>query len=298
MTRDALFSNLRSVRLKCMQKRNRNAAIWFAHLMSTILLILSAAPRSVGAEAPAAGEKAFNEYAAKVEARLTLQHRSVEGFLANPGIGPRVRRGELVIEHLTPAEQGDLPGALLHHWRGTAFVAGAKAAGFERLMKNFNSYPQLFKPQVVKARILSPYSGAIPDRFTASMRVRQKHVITVVMDTTYEVTFGRLDPRHGYSISRSTRIDEISSPGTPKEHALSVKEEHGFLWRLNTYWSYEERDGGLYMQVESISLTRGIPAGLAWAVRPYVESVPRESLEFTLRATCRALKEDQKQEGR
>ena len=71
------------------------------------------------------------------------------------------------------------------------------------------------------------------------------------MDTTYDVTFGRLDARHGYSISRSTRISEIDSPGTPKERALSDGEEHGFLWRLNTYWSYEERDGGLYMQIES-----------------------------------------------
>ena len=122
------------------------------------------------------------------------------------------------------------------------------------------------------------------------MRVRQKHVITVVMDTSYDITFGRLDARHGYSVSRSTRISEIDSPGTGRERVLSSEEEHGFLWRLNTYWSYEERDGGLYMQVESVSLTRSIPTGLGWAVRPYVESVPRESLEFTLRAVCDGLK--------
>jgi len=71
---------------------------------------------------------------------------------------------------------------------------------------------------------------------------------------------------------------------------LSAAEEHGFLWRLNTYWSYEERDGGLYMQIESVSLTRSIPTGLGWAVGPFVESVPRDSLEFTLRAVCDALK--------
>ena len=83
---------------------------------------------------------------------------------------------------------------------------------------------------------------------------------------------------------------EIDSPGTPKEHALSPEDEHGFLWRLNTYWSFEERDGGLYMQVETISLTRSIPTGLGWAIRPYIESVPRESLEFTLRKACEALR--------
>jgi hypothetical protein len=79
-------------------------------------------------------------------------------------------------------------------------------------------------------------------------------------------------------------------PGTPAERALSSSEEHGFLWRMNTYWSYEERDGGLYMQIESVSLTRSIPTGLGWAIGPFVESVPRESLEFTLRAACNALR--------
>jgi hypothetical protein len=122
------------------------------------------------------------------------------------------------------------------------------------------------------------------------MRVRQRHVLTVVMDTAYDIVFGRLDARHGYSISRSTQISEIASPGTRTERALTASEEHGFLWRMNTYWSYEERDGGLYMQIESISLTRSIPTGLGWAVRPFVESVPRESLEFTLRAACNALR--------
>lgn len=122
------------------------------------------------------------------------------------------------------------------------------------------------------------------------MRVRQKHVITIVMDTAYDVAFAHLDPKHGYSTSRSTRIAEVDSPGTSKEHTLSSSDEHGFLWRLNTYWSWEEREGGLYMQIETVSLTRSIPAGLGWAVGPFVESVPRDSLEFTLRSASKNLR--------
>jgi hypothetical protein len=126
--------------------------------------------------------------------------------------------------------------------------------------------------------------------FQVWMRVRQKHVITVVMDSTYDVAFQRVDARHGYSISQSTKISEIDSPGTKSERVLSASEEHGFLWRLNTYWTCEERDGGLYMQIETVSLSRSIPTGLGWAVRPFVESVPRESMEFTLRSTCNTLR--------
>jgi hypothetical protein len=243
------------------------------------------------ADAPPAAVSAFNAYVSNVEARLGNQHGSPRTFIASldQDTTARLRNGELIIEQLTPKDKADLPGALLHHWRGTAFVRGATVADFERLMKNFNAYPQTFSPQVTQARILSAANERSPDHFVASMRVRQHHVITVVMDTVYDISYGHLDPTHGYSISRSTKISEISSPGSPNEHALSAADDHGFLWRLNSYWSYEERDGGLYMQIESISLTRAIPTGLGWIVRPYVTSVPRESLEFTLHSASKAL---------
>lgn len=257
------------------------------------VLILFAGSVAGWAEPPQAAVTAFNAYVATVETRLARQHSFLPGFLVNLGSGSRndarLRRGDVIIEQLTPAKEAELPGALLHHWRGTAFVRGATAADFERLMKNFSDYPQLYSPQVVRAAILSPRSDPVPDHFTAVMRVRQKHVITVVLDITYDIRYGRLDAQHGYSISRSTNISEVADPGTSKERPLKAGEEHGFLWRLNTYWSYEERDGGLYIQIESISLTRGIPSGLAWIIKPFVESVPRESLEFTLRSTCTAL---------
>jgi hypothetical protein len=253
-------------------------------------LLISGAVPGCFAEVPGPEAVAgFDSYVRGMELRLDQQHRSAAGFLASTASaesGKRLRNGELVVEELTPAGGGALPGAMLHHWRGTAFAPGATASDFERLMKDFNRYPQYFSPQVLQARVLTQNG----DRMQTTMRVRQHHVITVVMDTIYDVTFGRLDARHGYSVSRSTRISEIDSPGTARERALRDDEEHGFLWRLNTYWSYEERDGGLYLQIESVSLTRSIPRGLGWAVGPFVESVPRESLEFTLRSTCNGLR--------
>ena len=251
-----------------------------------VFLLLSVGP--VAAEPPAAAVAAYNKYVGALESRLAQQHRAQSVFLA-PADAPveaRLRRGELIVEKLTPANGADLPGAMLHHWRGTAFVPGATAADFERLMKDFNAYPQHYAPQVVTAKVLTQQG----DHFLVVMRVRQRHILTVVMDTSYDVTFARLDVSHGYSISRSTRISEIDSPGAASERILTDSEEHGFLWRLNTYWSYEERDGGLYMQIESVTLTRSIPRGLGWAVGPFVESVPRESLQFTLRSTYNALR--------
>jgi len=256
----------------------------FIRFTALVGLLTLAASEPAKADPPEAAVTAFNRYIGGLEARLARQHSASHNFLA-PVDEARRRRGELIVENLTPAGT-ELPGAMLHHWRGTAFVPGATAAEFERLMKDFNQYPQHYAPQVLAASVLAQQG----DHLQATMRVRQQHIITVVMDTSYDVTFARLDAQHGYSISRSTRIAEIDSPGTPKERALGAGEEHGFLWRLNTYWSYEERDGGVYMQIESVTLTRGIPRGLGWAVAPFVESVPRESLEFTLRSTCTALR--------
>ncbi len=247
-------------------------------------LMLAMAPGRVRAEAPAAAVATFNSYVGAVEARLAEQHRSAEGFLAGEAAEAeglaRLRGGEVVVEQITPPAGAELPGALLHHWRGTAFAPGAKAEDFERLLRDFNGYAQYFAPQVLQARLMA----ADGDRVEGWMRVRERHVITVVLDSTYEVEFGRLDGQHGWSASRSTRIAEVDGAGTKDERVLGAGEEHGFLWRMNSYWSWEERDGGLYMQIESVSLTRGIPVGLGWAVRPFVESIPRESLEFTLRA--------------
>ena len=255
------------------------------------LMLFLGAPRLLRGEPTSANVSAFNSYSKTVEFRLSQQHRSADAFLAYSAPDPksvdtRLRQGELILERLTPSAGADLSGAMLHHWRGTAFAPGVKAADFERLVRDFNSYPQHFTPQVLQAKVLTQ-SG---DHMQAWMRLRQRHVIAVVLDTTYDITFGELDVQHGYSTSKSTRISEIESSGTTAERTLNTSQEHGFLWRQNTYWSYEERDGGLYLQIESVSLTRSIPSGLGWAIRPYVESIPREALEFTLRSTCNALR--------
>jgi hypothetical protein len=254
-----------------------------------LIFVFVASPACALGEPSPAATSAFNSYIGVVESRLSQQHRSQTAFFASVASSPEkevhLRKGEVIIERLGPSD-GALRGAMLHHWRGTAFAPGAKAADFERLMKDFDAYPQYFAPQVLQGRILTQHG----DHLQAWMRVRQKHILTVVMDTTYDITYARLDAQNGYSISRSTQISEIDSAGTREERALNSNEEHGFLWRLNTYWSYEERGGGLFMQIESVSLTRSIPNGLGWIVRPFVESVPRESLEFTLRSTCNALR--------
>jgi len=248
-------------------------------LLSALVIYLAS---QLAIASPPAANAAFDTYTRAIEGRLSTQHSSSRAFVPPPACsGPELSR-TTCIERIAVT---NLPGGLLHHWRATQFVPGAKAADLDRLLRNISRYPVIFAPQVERASGTPPSS----DCQHIAMRLRQHHVITVVLDADYDVSFAQLDAQHRFSISRSTHIAEVDSPGTPRERALPQSEEHGFLWRQNTYWSYEERPGGLLIQVESLSLTRSIPTGLGWAIGPYIESIPRESLEFTLRSICAGL---------
>jgi hypothetical protein len=279
----ALLRRISHDKVQNMMRRNQTI---LGRLSAGLLLFLAlAAP--VGAEPTPAVTAAYNAYIAKVEARLAQQHQAACVTLEQANLA-RLRSGETVVDQITPTESGKLPGALLYHWRGTAFVPGAHAADFEQVMKDYDAYPKTFSPEMLQAHVLS-HEG---DHYLVTMRVRQKHILTAVLDITYDITFGHggVGARSGYSISRSTHIAEIDQAGTSQERVLAPSEEHGFLWRQNTYWSYEERDGGLYIQIESISLSRAFPAALGWAFGSFTKSIPRETLEFTLGAMCKALR--------
>jgi hypothetical protein len=253
-----------------------------AGIPAIALLAIWGGPSVARAEGPTATAQAgFDAYIRRTETRLDAEQRSPETYL-HAVDWKQARAGQPVVEELTRKDENQLPGALIHDWRGTAFAPGATAADFERVLRDFAAYPREFAPQVLQAHVLASRG----DHAQVVLRVRQKHVLTVVLDTAYDVTYARLDSRHGTIASRSTHVAEIGADG----HPLSTSDEHGYLWRMNTYWSYEERNGGVYMQLESVSLTRSIPTGLGWAVGPFVESIPRESTEFTLRAVLAALK--------
>jgi len=230
----------------------------------------------------------FDRYVSAVQTRIEQEHSTAPSFLAgmDPDRAARLRRGGVIVDRLTPPAGESLPGALLHDWRGTVFVPGATTADFEGLLRDFGDYPTEFAPQVLEARALNGPG----QHLRMTMRVRQQHLIAVTLDETCDVRFGRLDTKHGWSTSQSTGIEEIGANGRP----VSIGAEHGFLWRLDTWWSYEQKDGGLYVQIETVSLTRSIPAGLGWVVGPLVENIPRDSLEFTLRAARAAVENPMK----
>ena len=198
----------------------------------------------------------------------------------------QLRSGGVVIEKLETLDDGKpiaVPGGLIHHWIGTAFVPGATLAQTLAFMQDYDHKVEYFKPDIVRSKILR-HEG---DDYFVLLRFYQKKIITTVIDTDQEVHYHMVDKTHAWSRSNATRVQEVDNPGKSDERLEPEGHDRGFVWKLNTFWRFEEKDGGTYLECQAISLSRDIPTGLGWMVGSFVSSVPRESLTFTL-TTARA----------
>ena len=277
---------------------------------NAILSILAAmAATLVSAQPKPATTSAFDRYVSEAETRIVRQRSSATTFLTLGSLAPaqqteilaRLHKGEVVIENSSSTTK-QISGGLIHDWTGVVFIPGATVAQVLERARDYDHLTRYYSPDVMQSRLISrkagspanPVSasgGAGDDDFHIFMRLRKHKVITVVLDTEYDVHYARLDDAHQYSTSRSTRVTEVADPGTPTEHAVTP--DHGFMWSLNSYWAFEQVNDGVLVECEAISLTRDVPTGLGWLIGPFVHSIPKESLQFTLNATRSAVAEPQ-----
>lgn len=197
-------------------------------------------------------------------------------------------RGELVIESVDRNDSGvsrDVPDGLVHHWVGTVFVPGGTVDSALALLQDYDRHASIYAPAVSRSKLLSRDDK----RFRMSLRFTMTRVITVVVKTDNEALFTRDAPERAHSQIHSTRVAQVEDAGTPSEHELPVGHDGGYMWRLNSYWRLQQKDGGVYVECESISLTRDIPFGFGWAIKPFVTSLPKDSLAFTLETTRKVL---------
>lgn len=264
-------------------------------LATAALIVVALVPRARAVQLKPATVAAFDHYVQLAEG--TMQGELQSGTFLWVDTLPekerqaayqQLRRGEIITHRVEIAEHGKpiiAPNALIHHWVGTAFIPGVTLEQTIHLLHDYNGHTRYYQPEVLRSKLLQ-HSG---NDYKIFYRLRKKKIVTVVLDTTYDSQYHQLDAHRAYSNAYSTRIAEVEDPGTPKEHEKPVGDDSGYMWRLNSYWRFWERDGGVYVQLEAISLTRDIPQGVGWLIRPFIESVPRESLMFTLSRTREAL---------
>jgi hypothetical protein len=265
----------------------------------TVAAVVLAGCRGRAVELKPETNAAFNHYVQLSEQRMQkdLQSESflslsIDGVPLQPRelLFDRLKRGEVLTQRLETLERGSrvsVPGGLIHHWRGVVFVPGANLNQTLALLQDYDRHSRIYAPRVLGSKLIQ-HNG---DDFKFFLRLSETKIVTVVLDTEYDVHYLRLDSTKACSRSYSTKVAEVESPGLPGEHEKPSGGDSGFLWRLNSYWRFWEHDGGVYIQMEAVSLTRDIPDGIGWLIRPFVTSIPRESLVFTLSRTRSALGE-------
>lgn len=245
----------------------------------------SAAPAKLAAPAV----QAFDTYVGLTEKRIADELRSSKGFLridfmnsaGSSKVLAAIKSGKVYAERMKTLDSAgkEIPvsGALIHHWYGAIFMPGVKLEPLLRWIQDYDQHQKYFK-EVEKSKLLSRDG----DNFRVYLRLVRTKVVTVHYNTEHAAEYRMNGPGRASSSSVSTKIAEIDDAGTASEKEYPVGNDSGYMWRLNSYWRFREQDGGVVVECESVSLSRGIPYGLGWLIADYVESIPRESLESTL----------------
>lgn len=254
----------------------------------SILLCLLGAARSDAAELK---QKTLQAWEAYVQtANLAMEQRAAgrSPFLwvdESPDLLRRVRSGELVVSNL---DHADVPSGLIHHWVGAMFLPGVTIDEVNVVFKDYDHYPDFFRARVVKVKVLEQREDY---QKITTLVVQRAFGVTGAVEADNEVHIIKLDARRVYSVSNATRVQEVADYGRPEERLLSENRGPGYVWRTFSINRLEQRDGGVYIEMEMIGLSRGIPMGFGWLIKPLIEHMPRTIMLDTLKDTRNAVTE-------
>ncbi len=234
---------------------------------------------------------AFDRYIRATDAQMADDIRNGHFFILDrlpdtrrQEVYAKLQHGQIYIEQLHTKEDGKpihVPEGMIHHWAGVIFIPGATLSRTLAVLQDYDNHENVYKPYVRRSKLME-HNG---DEFKVYLRLYQKSIVTVVVNANLDIHYILLNASQALSRSYSTRIAEVESPDKPDEHELPVGNDHGYVWRLYSYWRIEEKDGGVYVQVESIALSRTIPPLLVWLIKPLIRNIPRAVLSDLLSAT-------------
>jgi len=232
--------------------------------------------------------EAFDAYISLVEKAAEQSLLANDPFLWSDTRSERaqqIQAGQVVAQFWDGRGPVEVPNGLIHDWVGAALIPGKSVEQILALIQDYDNHENIYRPEVLASRLIARHG----DDFQIYLRLLKKRVIAVVLDTYHKVHYRSLDRSRWLCNSHTIRIEEVEDAGSQREKVLPPDTGHGFLWRLYTYWRFEERYEGVYVECRAISLTRDVPFGLRWAVEPIIQKLPQESLTRTLEATRIAL---------
>ncbi len=233
---------------------------------------------------------AWDDYIESVNAALQDRVRPGGSFLwshENTQRTAKLQGGEIAVAPAPGPNPRKVPGGLIHHWIGAAFLPAATLDDILEVTQDYDRYKEFYRPSVVESKAAA--RGVPDDRF--SMLLMNKALfLKMALDADYQATNVRLDDRRFYSVSRTTRVQEIEDYGQPGERRLPEGEGGGYIWKLFGISRLEQRDGGVYVEMEAVALSREIPGAVRLIVDPIVRRVSRNSMLTSIQQTKEAVR--------
>jgi hypothetical protein len=238
---------------------------------------------------------AFDRYVRAMEVRMDEDTGRDQFLVVDRLAEPRrteayaqLKNGQVYIEAMS-AREGDrpikVPSGLIHHWAGVIFIPKATFSEVTEVLRDYDCHEDTYKPQIRKSKLIERNG----DESKIYFQFFNHSIVTVILNANFDVRDTQFGSGRFQTVSRSTRIAEVENADSPNAHEKTVGNDHGYMWRLYTYWRIEEKDGGVYVQNESVSLSRTVPALLAFVVNPLVKSIPRNVLIHLLTDTRNAV---------
>jgi hypothetical protein len=256
----------------------------------TILLLLFTVARVHAAELKQGTLRAWEAYVRTVN--LTMEDRATgrSRFLwvdESSDRIDRVRGGEILVASHDP---DDVPQGLIHHWIGAVFIPSATLDEVTRVLNDYDRYPDFYRPLVAQSKIVE----RTDDREKVTLLMTQKAFgVTAAVETDDEIRIKQLGANRVYIMSNAVRVQEIADYGQPSEHPFPEDRRPGYVWHTLGLIRLEQRDGGVYVEMETVALSRGIPALFRWLIKPLTDSLPRKIMSETLEDTREAVSKEQ-----
>jgi len=232
---------------------------------------------------------AWKEYIRRADARMQERLAAGRTFLWTDESGERrsrVEQGEVVVAPQVGRGTQEVPGGLIHDWVGAAFLPHAGIADLMAVVHDYDRYKEVYRPAVADSKALA--CDTEEQEFSMTWR-RRVLFVNAAIAGNYRAHDFAVDGRRGYNIAETVSMREIENYGHTGEHLLPAGSGNGYIWRLHSIARWEERDGGVYLEMEAIALTRDIPGSLRWLVAPVVNRLSINSLTTMLRQTREAV---------
>jgi hypothetical protein len=247
-----------------------------SHGPLVLLCLLAVCGSAVAAaELTDAASRAYADYAS----------RARQAFLARATSPPPNPTDRAALQDGTPSVRpggGDgilnAPDSLIHHWSGGIFIRGVTLDQVVSVSRDYPNYPMFFRA-VQRASVLADRGDTIQLNF----RMRESAGgMTATLDMKSNVIYSRPDATHAYAVSSSDEIREVKDADRPDERQLPVGRDSGYLWRAGAFTRFIQLEGGVYMEMETLGLSRPFPPMLGWMIEPIARRVGRRSVETSM----------------